>query len=390
TVIVGGYHPSAIPQDFAGMDVDFIIQGEGEITLHELISRDPSERIKIKNQEKSQMPFIMKGKVLKDLDLLPMTDFTIYQPYLKHYNHLSLALSRGCPLSCNFCVEKHFETFRPNGMRWRSYSSERAIKEIFNAIETSNEYLKNNSDKSIGFYDPIFGFNLKWRKKVLETLADAKKGYTFWTETRVDAIKKRDLKLLKDANVNLMLGFESGSPKMLGIMNKTRNPIEYLNNLKRLLLIAKEINYGPLVLNILLNFPGERPSTINETFTFLKDIINENVFFWTAELIYMLFPGDRVFNHLEDWEKRFGTNFYFKSWWRSIDTVKNSSIIDASQYLKYDKAIQLIHKNLISMFKALIDNAPSIQFKFGLMKKIKNENELLKQRSNTLEKLILA
>ncbi|MHA1368848.1 MAG: B12-binding domain-containing radical SAM protein [Promethearchaeota archaeon] len=390
TVIVGGYHPTILPNDFEGAFVDYVVRGEGELTLYEII-RDQNVTTNYReNWDGGVQLRILDGKITHNLDELPLTNFELYQPYIEHYPRLSFSLSRGCPYSCEFCVEKRYDEIGEKRKRWRAYSVTRAKQELDNIIKISDKYMKGGPDRVIGLYDPIFGLNLRWRYHVLNYLIEKDSGYKFWTETRIDAIKKEQVRLFKKSNLYFMLGLESGSPKMLLLMNKTRQPEAFLSNLKKFLSYAKELDYGPLVFNLVFNFPGENKKSAKETFSFLDDIIDSGIFFTTTHQFFTYYPGSGVYNSLETWVKKFGTKVYIPNWWLQPETMRFSDYIDASREFKYNKASTFYYEMMKTILWRLIDVNDDLRFRFELLRRLKKEKinyDLREQRIRFVKEL---
>ncbi|MHA1791079.1 MAG: B12-binding domain-containing radical SAM protein [Promethearchaeota archaeon] len=380
-IILGGYHPTVIPEDFMNSFVDVIIRGEGEITLNEVINTFDTES-KIFRKEKNKKPIILNGIPVKELDDLPIPRFELYSRYISNYSHLSISLSRGCPFSCMFCLENGLRKYRAEKLPWRVYGKTRTQKEFNNVMNATESWMDQGKNKYIGIYDPIFGFNRKWRQDILEFLASNNRGFTFWGETRIDTLTLNDIKRLKQANFFLMLGFETASPKMLRLMNKTRNPAGYLKNLEKTLEAATNIGHGPFVLNVLFNFPGETRKTIQETFSFINQLIDKDLFFYTAETFYMVFPGDGIFNDMKRWEHEHGTHFYNKNWWKDPDLVMSADLMDASDNLKFNDAARIVHDGLVNLFKRLGATSRDPVYKFFFLKKIKKAKENFNRRIN--------
>jgi radical SAM superfamily enzyme YgiQ (UPF0313 family) len=378
-VIIGGYHPTILPEDFDNLGVDCVIRGEGETALLEVLSRNA---VLVPHTE------IIEGSIIKDLDSLPPTDFSVYEKYLPYYKHLSIALSRGCPFNCNFCVEKKYKAFKCEQAAWRVYSPNRAIQEIQNVIKTSESTLKGGGDKAIGFYDPIFGINDRWLSAVLEFLRDGNGGYRFWAETRIDSFKIENMSAIKAAHVSFMLGLESGSPKMLKLMNKTTDPDGFFKKLEKIMYLSKEIDYGPLVLNLMFNFPGETPETLDETFAYLGRLVDGGGNFTAGSNFYNFYPGDAVFSNIGTWEREHGTRIHYKEWWKSQKTAKAGYILDASRDLTIRESINRVHAGMKEFFEHAITNEAIFAKKMITAKKMAFEGRVLKNWLVTIDNLL--
>lgn len=368
-VILGGYHPTILPADFNGLGVDCLIRGEGELALLEVISRTGTGQVTGE---------IMEGRIIRNLDDLPLTDFSVYNRYLGLYKHLSIILSRGCPFACNFCVEKKYKAFNCEKAAWRSYSPARAIQEIQNVIDVSNQSLKQ-CEKAIGFYDPLFGLNDKWLLEVLKFLQHGHDDFRFFAETRIDSLKRENLQLLKDSNVSLMLGLETGSPRMLQLMNKTSDPAGFLGKLEQVMQHSKEIDTLPFALNLMFNFPGETRTSLDETFAYLGKLVHGGGNFTIQSNFYNFYPGDSIHSNLETWEREHGTRIHHKEWWKSMETVTAGHILDASRDLKIRESISCVHAGMKHIFEQVISKEKHYSRKLIAAKKMALDDRTLKK-----------
>ncbi|MFO8019326.1 MAG: radical SAM protein [Promethearchaeia archaeon] len=313
-LVFGGAHASACPNDFKykGSPMDYIITGEGEIALYKLIDN---------NTKKQDQPKRILGDPLENLDTLPPLDFTLFDKYIKNFNHISISLSRGCPFNCRFCMEKTISENSKHLRRWRSYSPKRAIKEIKVMIE----YGYNNGITEFGFYDPIFGLQKKWVNKLLD-LFHFEEHKSIWLETRLDILNYDLLKRLQQKKFYLMYGLETFSHHLLYIMNKTSNPKRYLSKFKKIFKTNQELEY-PYILNILFNHPGESLNSIRHTFEKInqlksqdtKDVINYNI------KLYSHFPGTFNYNHINKLRNKLGTINYIPQWWKTREFLEFGS-----------------------------------------------------------------
>ena len=381
-IIVGGYHASALPSDFDDYGVDYIIRGEGEVALYSILKhgRKNSDKISKSNQ-------ILWGDIIEDLNTMPLMNFLHYERYLPYYPHLSIALSRGCPSSCNFCIESLLSRKKTKTLQWRSYSKDRARVEINNVMKISDEYLRTNKEKVLGFYDPTFGFNIKWRDSILDYLFELKSGYEIWLETRVETINKKRLSKFKDANAHFMLGMESASPRMLSIMKKTKNPSYFLDKIEEIVRISNKLDYGPFILNLLLNFPGETKNTIEETFSFLNKLIIDGCRFNTTCMFYTLFPGDGIYRSMGRWEEKHGTKFYYKDWWKDEATMISGSIIDPSYSLNFDESAFIYGEKISNFYKNCMTTFSELKYKIYFIKRIKSITETLRKQQYIYRKV---
>jgi radical SAM superfamily enzyme YgiQ (UPF0313 family) len=90
TVVAGGPHPTSLPEAVLEAGCDFVVRGEGENTIPQLL-----EAIK---QGKTG---IIEASEKPDLTTSPIPRFDLLR--LDDYATLTIQTSRGCPFDCEFC-----------------------------------------------------------------------------------------------------------------------------------------------------------------------------------------------------------------------------------------------------------------------------------------------
>jgi anaerobic magnesium-protoporphyrin IX monomethyl ester cyclase len=115
TVIVSSSDAADHHEKYFEKGVDFVVKGEGEITLLQLVqsissgNKDAIEGVVYPGAVDIYKPRI----VLKDLDMLPlpawdMIDIDAYRKiWIENHGYFSLniATTRGCPFKCNWCAK---------------------------------------------------------------------------------------------------------------------------------------------------------------------------------------------------------------------------------------------------------------------------------------------
>ena len=124
-------------EKYLDQGADFIIQGEGEISLKELLDAlqagEETKHIKglvFRNGDETSVN--PKRAVLQDLDSLPLpawdlVDMDAYKAVWKRSKFeftLNMATTRGCPFKCNWCAKPIY------GNRYNSHSPEYIVKHI--------------------------------------------------------------------------------------------------------------------------------------------------------------------------------------------------------------------------------------------------------------------
>lgn len=337
-IVLGGAHVSSVPQDFIfdKAPIDYIIIGEGELSFLDIIKAGFKKR---------KTPKKYLNNPIEQLDDLPVIDFSLYEKYLKEFTTLSISLSRGCPFNCSFCMEKKLIEGTGNiHKKWRSYTPKRAKIEL----ESMLKFGEINNIRSYAFYDPIFGFSRQWLLKFLD-LYPIEPDFHVWTECRLDVLNEDVLTKLAARKVSLMYGLETYSKKMLSIMNKTKNPSQYIEKFNEIMKISEKLEMF-CVLNIIINHPGETRQSFKETFEFAKKI-SEKVDL--VNLNYNLmrnFPGTPLYCNLDYYRETYGSEFYFLDWWRFKDQLDYGlTCIRSSKNLSLREILNLYRDSYIEL-----------------------------------------
>ncbi|RLI90210.1 MAG: hypothetical protein DRO95_06620, partial [Candidatus Altiarchaeales archaeon] len=158
--VAGGQHfvEETIPEAlFSG--IDYIIRGEGEITIKKLLSvssnaRDLSSIPGIAFKRKSKIIFTGQQIPIENLDNLPLPDFSLLK-YAK-VKLFPVGRVRGCGMNCEFCAVKG----RP-----RYASSQRLINQI-------DKLVKEMKAKEFFIVDDLFGQDRKETLNLCKMLAE--------------------------------------------------------------------------------------------------------------------------------------------------------------------------------------------------------------------------
>ena len=111
TTIVGGYHPTSVPDLMLSYpQIDMVARGEGEVTMKELVVSGSPEGIPgISYRDGADVTHNEKRAPIEDLDLLPFP-----ARHLRHHKYFGMdrskeydviVMSRGCRGLCTFCCE---------------------------------------------------------------------------------------------------------------------------------------------------------------------------------------------------------------------------------------------------------------------------------------------
>ena len=201
--IAGGPHPSAMPEEVLD-HFDFVVIGEGEETLPELIEaiengRDPACVLGIAYKCNGVVRFTEKR---------PPVDLDKYPPFAKIL--APIEISRGCPWGCTYCqTPRLFGTC----MRHRSIP-------IIAEFARRHKDIRFTSPNSLAYGSDGRKPRLEKVELLLKALAEQKKPIyfgTFPSEVRPEFVSREALALIAKycANKSISLGGQSGSPAVL-------------------------------------------------------------------------------------------------------------------------------------------------------------------------------
>jgi radical SAM superfamily enzyme YgiQ (UPF0313 family) len=171
-VVVGGYHPSALPMEFVTEDnaVDYVICGEGELALKEIADTfatvgRPAETVIVKGKTFALEHFVgYKWELVDDL---------VRAHYPDGMSNLFIYLSRGCPFGCSFCMEPLKDK------SWRAFSPGQSVSMMSAAVERYRS-------KAVAICDACFGMRRTWRTVSFVRLVDMQCDFCIVFKTRTE------------------------------------------------------------------------------------------------------------------------------------------------------------------------------------------------------------
>ncbi len=283
-VVIGGHHPSIYGGKLIrNRNIDFVVRGEGEMTMKELVHRffaprkDLSEVKGLLYKERGEIRTNPPRELIQDLDLLPIPNrnLILNDHYVSGNNVMT---ARGCPFHCSYCGARVIWE-----RKVRRRSVERVLKEIRGLIQRSGS-------RSISFWDDSFTCDRHYLGELMKGLW-AIDGLTFSCITRLDLVDKEILNLLREAGCNqILFGIESGSDRILKSIQKgmsrdlIRKKVEEVNS------------FGiPWLGFFIMGYPGETKEDILETLHFMKELDPP-----AAEInLFNPLPGTPIWNELE-------------------------------------------------------------------------------------------
>jgi anaerobic magnesium-protoporphyrin IX monomethyl ester cyclase len=229
-VIVAGHDAAEEPEPYLRAGAAFVILGEGELTLGELLARldEASGNVdqvrdvafgSIAGLALHHHGFLRRTAtraLLKDLDVLPLpawdlVDIERYRSFWRRrhgYFSLNVVTTRGCPYRCNWCAKPVY------GNTYHSRSPGNVLAELRLLRE---RYAPDH----LWFCDDILGLKSRWLVAWSEAVAAAGLRTPFLCQTRADLMTDDNVRALRHAGAaEVWLGAESGSQRILDDMEK--------------------------------------------------------------------------------------------------------------------------------------------------------------------------
>ncbi|MBN1896583.1 MAG: cobalamin-dependent protein [Candidatus Aenigmarchaeota archaeon] len=296
TTVLGGPHVTTSPSEVLSNDgVDYVVFGEGEYAMAELVSYLSGKKKKIAAikgvgyKDSSGRPIINEPrKFIENLDEIPfparhLVDIKKYRPSPNQYKRLpntTIMASRGCPFNCSFC-----DTKRIWGRGYRYRSVENVIDEIKHLV---NDY----GIKDVNFWDDLWGVNKEWVNNFCDAVERDKLDITWTCECRVNTVSPEILKIMKSAGCwAIFYGVESLDQDVLDAINKKTN-VDMIENAIRW---TKDAGIEVRA-NFILALPRETPAKVRKMVGRLKRLNPDYVKF----NVLTPYPGTRIYEEIKD------------------------------------------------------------------------------------------
>lgn len=273
-VLAGGMHATVALDEMLEIDAfDKICQGPGEKIIVDLV-RDPDS-----------FPRVILGIGAKSMAEWPMIDRELWpKPASRHLKKdfnwpmepecgwgpppvATIITSRVCPWQCVFCNEN-------------SYIPNMGRRPVDMVIDELNYLDDKYGVGSVVIHDSMFFQNPRWLEEWIDKYPRrANKLWPYWAAGRADTVRQwPDLfeALIRETNWKLVsIGFESGSDRVLRILNKECTEEDNFFAIDLLNKIAEEMEAegeAPPVFwsNIMLGIPGEEREDAFKTLRMLK------------------------------------------------------------------------------------------------------------------------
>ncbi len=294
-VIFGGIHASFMYEEIFSQSqaIDFIIRGEGEVTIKELLNAlsadsDLSE-IKGLVYRDGKNPVITPVRgFLHNFDNLPMAwdllDWRDYKYYIIPGSRLgAICTSRGCGQECTFCSQQKFWQ-----RTWRGRSPEDIVKEM--------ELLRREYDVDIVLLTDDYPTpdRTRW-ERFLDLLIERDLDMKILMETRAtDIIRDKDIleKYKRAGIIHIYVGTEATEQESLDYIKKDLS----IEESKKALSLLRDTGIITET-SMILGFPDETENSIARTLELAIEFNPDFAHF----LAIAPWPYADIYNELKDY-----------------------------------------------------------------------------------------
>ncbi len=306
--IAGGPHPSAMPEEAIRNGFDFVVVGEGEETIVELVkmienSTNTFEKVKgiaFLDKYYNKIVITSPRPLIKDLDSLPFPERDLFP--IENYTGFKdpnsdpyfwiISSSRGCPFDCLYCMNA--DVF---GRGYRFRSAENVFQEI------KELYTKFNA-RYIYFIDDEFMMKKERLYRLAALLVENNLNIGWTALARITNIDTEFINRMVSVGLKeIVFGVESGDLVTLEKINK-RMTLEHIKQGIEYTIKSRIPTFG---INNMIGFPWETRKNILNTYRLNKSIPDDipvSHSFW----IPIPYPRTGLYNR---YHERYG----FTNWW---------------------------------------------------------------------------
>ncbi|MBI4283306.1 MAG: radical SAM protein [Chloroflexi bacterium] len=306
--VVGGTHPTLDPAGTLAVEYfDYVVRGEGEFTLLELVGGQKEKQIKGLSFKRKGSPVHNEDRpFIQDLDSLPFPARDLFLNGTEGIEFGSIITGRGCPFQCAYCASPRL---------WHRLTRYRSVANVLAELEE----LKTKYNSSlIHFADDTFTLDKKRTKEICQQIIDRRLGIEWVCDTRVDRLDEELVVLMKQAGcIRIKIGVESGSDRILNEMHKgiTTQMVRHAVRLIK--------KHGvPITAYFMVGFPNETNEDLRQTIDFAKEL---NIDYYSLSVIAPYY-GTEVWSEMEKSGRKLDKEHWEYFYHQSQEMILNNDL----------------------------------------------------------------
>jgi len=299
-VVMGGVFPSTQPELAMTSKADYLILGEGEVSMAKLADCFTSKsfgslpagvisKCDVNTSKKASPQYVRDVDEIPfpQRELLEFEKYVAISPRNQYgWRTASILSSRGCPYDCEFC-----SVHPVCGYKWRPRSAKNVLCEIDSLID---QYNVNHFE----IEDDNFSFNKERTIEIIEGIIERnsrrKANKIVWSTPngiRIDTLDEKVMEVISRSNcLAISIALEHGDGDVLKIMRKKLS----LEKVEKITSFAHKYNISTNIF-IIYGYPGESRERFERALTFyshLKKIAPKiNFLFFLAQP----YPGTKLY-----------------------------------------------------------------------------------------------
>ena len=296
-IILGGWHPSLLPEQTLAADyVDIIVRSQGEESMLAIAERlyagDPIDDIDGIGYKRDGQIHLTPQRPLKRITEVPpksyeLADFDGYEHACGRRWAMYVS-SFACPFNCAYCTNAGVY-----GRKWNSLPVEQVVEETIGLTRRyrlellwmADDNFLVDLERSIAIAEGLIrgGADFKWSIQATTNLT---------ARLTIDELRT----LRRSGMHQICQGIETASPTVMRLMNKGFQNLDDIYESTARCIVAGVIPS----FNIIFGFPGEGDRERRETVRFMMDMCRRfpGAEFWTN--IFTPYPGSPIFSRAKE------------------------------------------------------------------------------------------
>ena len=310
-IVVGGPHATLAPDETLKSEFfDYLVRGEGEYTLLELVEgRDPADINGLSyKDDQGRIRHNPDRRFIDNLDELPPPD-----PHLQliplgdlNENFGVIATSRGCPKRCVFCSSP------------RLWSRKVRRRSISNVIAEMSQRYHECGVRKFYFSDDSFNLNKNYAKELCRAIVANNLKIEFYCEANIGSFDRELMELMKEAGcIRLKLGMEAGTDRILKLMRKGIT----VSQIRETCSLAKEAGVD-YTLYVMVGMPSETLEEMHQTLELSREL--------DAKYVSLSVATPQIGTELSDMAVAQGIKIPPESCWESFYHQSTSTVLNSN------------------------------------------------------------